>query len=689
MGTLAMLLKMSAITAFCVLLTFILWKKTRNLKMTIGLRIAIGVIYGTFSVLSTHFGVDYTDMILNVRDLGPMSAGLFFDPVAGIVAGLIGGIERYIAGTYFGVGVFTCLACSVSTCLAGFFAAFLNKVVLKGGRPSVGYAFFMGSLIEVFHMYAIFMTHQDNILYAFEVVRICALPMIIFSGIGLAAATAAITVSSGKRINPFRAKQKRDLPVLDIFHRRLLGVIGIVLIFSFGFNYSLQTQSAKQDAARELQAAEDSVRATYEMLKANDGTVKRMVTQVGYYGSFTIIDSSGKVIAGLNPGNETERFVKIIKGHREGKPFTATYAGHKWLCQTGDLRNGVKVLVLMPYSEIFKSRDIHAYETLLADLLLFAIIFMLISLLVNTIVINNLIRVNRSLNKITEGNLNEKVDVYSSIEFSSLSEDINKTVDTLKGYIADAEKRMEKELQLARTIQDSALPKNFDFKHPGFEVYATMEPAREVGGDFYDVFFVGRDKLALVIADVSDKGIPAALFMMQSKMALRGLAETGTDLMDVFVKVNNELCDGNDVNMFVTVWMGIVDLKQGTLRCINAGHEYPVIRRAGEDYQLFKEKHSPPLGLFEDLTFKDYIVDIEPGDCLFVYTDGVPEATNREVEQFGTERMLASLNKNKEGSMAELLFGVKRDMDDFVGDAKQFDDITMLGFRYNGPRTEG
>jgi serine phosphatase RsbU (regulator of sigma subunit) len=312
----------------------------------------------------------------------------------------------------------------------------------------------------------------------------------------------------------------------------------------------------------------------------------------------------------------------------------------------------------------------------------------LISLLVQNMVVDNLLRVNKSLNKITDGNLNEKVDVYSSSEFASLSDDINLTVDVLKGYISAAEKRMEQELQLAHNIQDASLTKIFTFTHKGFEVFATMDPAKEVGGDFYDFFFVGAEKMALVIADVSDKGIPAALFMMRSKTAIRGLAESGYEPEDIFCRVNNELCEGNELNMFVTVWMGMIDLDTGDMKCLNAGHEYPSLMRKDGDYEILKDKHHLPLGAMKGMTYKSYDIHLEPGDCLYVYTDGIPDAINVNEEEFGLDRMLNALNTYKDASMEGLLQGVKADQDAFVGEADQFDDITMLGFRYNGPQDE-
>jgi serine phosphatase RsbU (regulator of sigma subunit) len=215
-----------------------------------------------------------------------------------------------------------------------------------------------------------------------------------------------------------------------------------------------------------------------------------------------------------------------------------------------------------------------------------------------------------------------------------------------------------------------------------------MDPAREVGGDFYDFFFVGPDRMALVIADVSDKGIPAALFMMRSKTAIRGLAESGYEPDEIFYRVNNELCEGNELNMFVTVWMGILDLNTGDMRCLNAGHEYPAVMRNNGDYEVFRDKHHLPLGAIKDMKYTGYDMHLDPGDCLYVYTDGIPDAINVNEEEYGLERLLNALNTYKDASMEGLLQGVKADQDAFVGEADQFDDITMLGFRYNGPQDE-
>ena len=680
-----MVIKMSSITLVYVVVTFLLWKSLKGRKIRIDEKIAVGVLYGILSVFSTHFGIDYVDMVINVRDLGPMAAGLFFDPLAGIIAGLIGGIERYIAGTYFGVGVYTTAACSISTCMAGFFAAFLNKCIFKGEKPSIGYAFFMGSVIEVFHMYVVFLTHRDDMRMAFMVVRICSVPMILFSGLGLMFCSVAIKKSLGELHDPWVSIPPREVPVSNKFQTWMFGVTVFVLLTSFGFNYSMQSAAALQDARFDLSSASRDIGNSVAWIRQRGGHTNYYSHFVGISGTFLVLDETGELIAGTEFDKYYNDDIKaIIEDHKQGGFFKARIFGDESYCLTKTTDEGYIVFAQIPMDEVYDTRNIQAYETMLADILFFTVIYVLIALLVQSMVVDNLLSVNRSLNRITDGDLNERVDVYSSLEFASLSDDINQTVDALKGYADAAKKRMEQELLLAHNIQDAALPKNFTFAHEGFELFATMNPAREVGGDLYDFFFVGANRIALVIADVSDKGVPAALFMMRSKTAIRGLAESGYEPEEIFYRVNNELCEGNELNMFVTVWIGIIDLNSGDMKCLNAGHEYPAVMRKDGDYEIFRDKHRMPLGAMKDMTYESYEMHLDPGDCLYVYTDGIPDAINIDEEQYGIERMLNALNNYKDASMEGLLQAVKADQDDFVGAADQFDDITMIGFRYNG-----
>ena len=248
--------------------------------------------------------------------------------------------------------------------------------------------------------------------------------------------------------------------------------------------------------------------------------------------------------------------------------------------------------------------------------------------------------------------------------------------------------RVNNELHMANQIQTGVLPHDFppfpDRKE--FELYAMMDPAREVGGDFYDYYFIDDDHLCMVIADVSGKGIPASLFMMNSKVLLKSFAYDNYSPADILEKVNNEICASNQMEMFVTVWMGILELSTGRITAANAGHEYPVIGRFGGEFELIKDRHGFVIGGMEGMRYRDYELQLAPGDKLFVYTDGVPEAANVDNEMFGTGRMLDALNEDRYAPVEEMLRNVRRAVAEFTPGAEQFDDITMLALEYSGPQ---
>ena len=244
----------------------------------------------------------------------------------------------------------------------------------------------------------------------------------------------------------------------------------------------------------------------------------------------------------------------------------------------------------------------------------------------------------------------------------------------------------ESELRVATEIQASMLPSIFPAfpNRPEFDIYASMDPAKEVGGDFYDFFMIDEDHLALVIADVSGKGIPASLFMMSSKILINDQALMGGTPAEILARVNKQVSAGNDANMFVTVWLGILEISTGRLTTASAGHEYPIININGE-YTLLKDKHGLAIGAMPVAKYKNTEIMLKKGDSIFVYTDGVAEATDANNELFGTDRTVAALNALPEGvSQKEVLAGVRTAVDAFVKEAPQFDDLTMLGLKYNG-----
>ena len=303
----------------------------------------------------------------------------------------------------------------------------------------------------------------------------------------------------------------------------------------------------------------------------------------------------------------------------------------------------------------------------------------------------------RTLHKAVSGlvsenmeNLNDfHVDIHTGDEIESISDAFTAMTKELDGYInnlAEVTKEKERigtELELATKIQADMLPSIFPAfpDRSEFDIYGSMTPAKEVGGDFYDFFLLDEDHLGLVIADVSGKGVPAALFMMMSKILVNNYATIGGTPAEVLERTNDQICKNNTEDMFVTVWFGILTISTGKVIAANAGHEYPIIKAPNGKFELFKEKHGFVVGGMEGMKYTDYEFTLEKGATLLVYTDGVPEATNAEDKQYGTDRMLEALNRNPEATPEELLRSLKQSVDDFVGAAPQFDDLTMLALK--------
>ena len=268
---------------------------------------------------------------------------------------------------------------------------------------------------------------------------------------------------------------------------------------------------------------------------------------------------------------------------------------------------------------------------------------------------------------------------------SDMEKDLNAYEEDLTKAIQE-QQRIGTELDLAKRIQEDMLPTIFPPfpERKDFDVYASMIPAKEVGGDFYDYFLIDDDHLCIIMADVSGKGVPAALFMMASKILLKTTAMAIPEPGKILARVNNQICSNNSLEMFVTAWLGILELSTGKLTAANAGHEYPIIRQHGGRYELYRDKHGFVMGGMEGMEYKEYEVLLKPGSEVFLYTDGVTEATSEKNEQFGTKRLLESLNSGLAPELKGVLERVNDAVDVFVGDAPQFDDITMLCLYYAG-----
>ena len=350
------------------------------------------------------------------------------------------------------------------------------------------------------------------------------------------------------------------------------------------------------------------------------------------------------------------------------------------------------MIMIKTSDQVFEKRQSVMTWMTASQLVLMLCVFAIVFQLLNRFVGRRIDETNAALDRVTAGDLEARVPDQDTFEFASLETGINTTVDTLKGWIAEAESRMDAELQTARAIQESALPRIFP-PFPDilrFDIYASMEAAKQVGGDFYDFFLIGDDcdsnggKLGFVIADVSGKGVPAALFMMKAKALIRDYVGSGMELGEAVTEANRQLVEGNDAGMFVTAWIGVLDYATYHVDYVNAGHNPPLLWNRGEGWQWMRQKSGPVLGLFE-MPYRSHSVDCTPGDTFLLYTDGVTEAFDVNEALYGEKRLLAVAEEGYRMHPRELLEAVRADVAAHAAGAEQSDDITILALEVGVP----
>ena len=786
-----------------VLSVYLIDKYTAAKKLPyIAKQIIIGLLFGGVSAFASSCGVEWLGTTVNVRDAAPLSAGLIFGAPAGIISGLIGGLYRWFS-VYWGGGMYTRLACSLATILAGFMAAGLRKLMFDNKKPTWSYGICIAVVCEVIHMILIFLTNMDNSSQAFEFVKGATAPMMLGNAIAVGASIILVSLFSHESF--FRKKNSEG--IANTLQRRLLACIVIAYLITSTFTLVLQNGMAQIETQEVFTASMTDVEETVrdksnqhlltivKQVKKeyeNDTTVslsqlteKYGIKEINVVSSNGIITSSTETDSinyDMNCKEQSKEFVDMLKLRDEfvqeysprGKDETEwrKYAAvnltaggfiqvgydpeqfhtmlneyvidvtknrhvgtggfvavlDEQLCIVTDdeydahkgnhistigieppeemnrgqtattlyydnlvggtecmyvfkFVEGYCIIAAMPVDEAMFMRDASMLTSVFMQVIIFATLFVFIYILIKRVIINNLKKINDTLARITQGDLNVTVDVRSNKEFSSLSDDINSTVTTLKRYIAEAAARIDKELEYAKQIQLSALPTNFPTDEE-YNIYAQMIAAKEVGGDFYDFYKLNDTTVAFLAADVSGKGIPAAMFMMTAKTIIKDLAESGMAVNDIFTKANEKLCENNESGMFVTAWMGILDLTTGKVQFANAGHNPPLLKRGDGSFEYLKTRAGFVLAGMEGVCYRVGEITLNHGDRLFLYTDGVPEATNVDNKLYGEDRLLTFMNQNASVKATELLPALKANIDEFVGEAPQFDDITMLMFDY-------
>jgi serine phosphatase RsbU (regulator of sigma subunit)/anti-sigma regulatory factor (Ser/Thr protein kinase) len=769
---------------FVSVIIYVLDKRTKfgNIRY-IPKQIIIGTTFGIIAILATEYGVPVDGAVLNVRSASPLSAGLIFGWPAGLIAGFIGGIERYFTPT----GDFTRIACTFGTIIAGIVAALVRRFMVDNKRPSWFYGLFVGLVTEVIHMLMVFLNNSGDIQRAYKIVEICALPMILSNGISVM--LALFCISSISKRNGTLIFESGKENISQIFQRWLFIFVVIAFFVTTFSASSFQKSMAKaiaidtlksnlEDIENDIQDAANRNLVDYSRFLTNELSINlstdelKKITKEYHLTEISFIDTNGLIIKSSNKnaklhiplknvdkeiyyaedssddaikfvGMKNENYFIQIGFHPEyfekqieeqilhvaqyrhigqkgfvvicnpegtvisdtignvGKNisilgqnqnikatqkevFLVTIGNKPCYCMYSKVNNFV-VLVAMTEEEVFFTKKASVYMLAFMETIVFAIFFATIFVLVKVLVVKNIRKINTSLSQITDGDLNVTVDVRDNEEFASLSDDINSTVTTLKHYIDEAAARFDKDLEIAKQIQQSALPSVFP-PYPNrkdFSIYASMNAAKEVGGDFYDFYLVDENHLAFVVADVSGKGIPGAMFMMTSKTLIKSFAESGLPVHEVLTNVNTQLCQNNEAGMFVTAWMGILDLQTGLIKFANAGHNPPLVKHKDGSYEFLKGKVNFVLAGMDMVKYKEQELQLQPGDEIYLYTDGVTEAHNSNNELFGENRLLESLNSTKGMSVEDICKKVKEDVDAFVCDAEQFDDITMLCVQLN------
>ena len=757
-----------------------------------------GILFGCVSMYASDHGVEIDGAVMNVRDAGPLCAGLIFGAPAGVIAGFMGGIYRWYS-VFWGAGTYSRVACSIATCMAGIIAAGLRKKMFDDKRPSWIYGLGIGMVVEVFHMFLIFLTNMKDATNAFYIVQQCTIPMVICNGAAVGLSLLGLSLFRKEKVIFSKEQQQ----ISQTFQNWLLIYILIGFFVTSWFTYTLQngvlqaeTKSVLQtnidDVNRDIKAASDenlleitkNVARDFEKEKLENITFVDLLSLRYSVSDVNVVDENGIIVLSnvpefigfdMNSGEQSKEFVDALKEkdsyvqeyqglsydseigrkyaavkladggfiqvgynyrqfHKDIKERVVTSARYRHVGNSGfificdeegniivnndivkdatlaeigfnlDVENtkemevcegtiygesylyayssteGFYIIGAIPKSEAVFTRDVSTYVSVFMEVLIFATLFVQIYYLVKGVVIDNIKKINASLAKITQGDLDVTVDVRSNEEFASLSDDINSTVETLKKYIAEAAARIDKELEFARSIQSSSLPSVFPPfpKEDSFDIYAQMYTAKEVGGDFYDFYMINDYQIAFVMADVSGKGIPAAMFMMRAKTIIKDLAEGGMDVGSIFTKANNGLCENNEAGMFVTAWIGILDLRTGVVKFANAGHNPPMVRKAGGEFVYMKSRAGLVLAGMEDIPYMEQEMQLEPGDRIFLYTDGVTEANDIDGKLYSEERLESFINSVKEETAEDVLNAIKGDIDLFAAEAPQFDDITML-----------
>ncbi len=427
-----------------------------------------------------------------------------------------------------------------------------------------------------------------------------------------------------------------------------------------------------------------------QMLKSENISTIAEFLKIGYAGNILIIKDGIIISSNIEKiiGKTLEDIELTLPQINDKYVFFKTVFDKESVFAIITKHNQYVLMEIYPEKELFLRRKNILKWGIPLYLILFLILYLFIVLLLKKLVIKSIQNINDSLSKITAGDLNECVNVTITPEFVNLSSMINSTVNSLKKEIAKTSKSFKQELRFAKEVQFAALPKVFP-PFPAqteFDIFASLHPAKEVSGDFFDFFTIqfNASKLIFFVADVSGKGIPASLFMMSARALIKRYAQDGYSIGKVLNLVNKALCENNTTSMFLTIWMGMLEIDTGILTYVNAGHDLPYFQKQGGPFEELKIESNLPLGVMPDTTFKEHKISLKYGDSIFIYTDGVTDAEDNNKNMYGKNQLKKILNQNSGKTVRDIIKNINENIFGFIKNTAQFDDITMLCLRYQG-----
>lgn len=691
----------------------------------------LGIVFACTSIFGYYLGVEIPvseDLqglvggpyfVVGNSTIAPVIAGLVFGWPAGVISGVIAFVFRACMGGWLGWPT------SIALLFSGLFTAAFSHFIFKDKRPKWYFGFLIAMFVETFNIFLIYLFNTQNVSSTYTLVKQFDFICITFAALTLLLTNVTISLIEKEKILP----KKKELKNISIHVQGALFIACIVgmalMTYSVWAGSALKSEQDYTEIANEsLQDVHNDVwdrikdinPFAYEKPENVDRLLDELevvtknhhVTKQGFVITVARVQVNGterkflkdEVISapddyGFMPHDHFEYYQSGVKYTMSNcnlprnqtsfvtindEVFLMVHTGDPLFVHGGDC---ISYIVLIPYSEVDSASGTVFRISLYTNILVIIALFLFAEYFVNQKIVKRVEMMDKSLEEIMDGNLDKELHIEGYNEFTNLSNNINLTVGALKNYAQEVELRIDNELKFARDIQTGSVPTAFPFEK-AYNIYAKMEPAKEVGGDFYDYFKMNNGRILFLIADVSGKGIPAAMFMMRAKTLIKSLSSTDIPLEDIVNTANKELCANNEASLFVTAWIGILDPNNGELRYINAGHMNPLLKKKNGKFAEFPNKHNFVLAAMPDYEYKTEIAYLEPGDELVLYTDGVTEAHNPNKELYGVERLINFVNNAQYFNAKQLLDEISDDVVKYADGVEQFDDTTLLIMRYIG-----